>query len=55
MNGEREPADLGRIIGILRDANYSGYITLEYEGKEDPYKAIPKYLSELRTEITRRI
>jgi sugar phosphate isomerase/epimerase len=43
-----EPADFKRIIKILRDANYSGYITLEYEAKEDPYKSIPKYLDQLR-------
>jgi sugar phosphate isomerase/epimerase len=43
-----EPADFKRIIKILRDANYSGYITLEYEAKEDPCKSIPKYLDALR-------
>ena len=43
-----EPADFKRIIKILRDANYSGYITLEYEAKEDPYKSIPKHLDKLR-------
>jgi hypothetical protein len=32
----REPADLNRIVGILRKANYQGYLTLEYEGKEEP-------------------
>ncbi|MDA0348989.1 MAG: sugar phosphate isomerase/epimerase [Verrucomicrobia bacterium] len=48
INGNKEPSDLGRIIGILRKANYRGYITLEYEGKEDPVKAIPKHLAELR-------
>ena len=48
VNGVKEPANLRRIIDILRQANYSGYITLEYEAKEDPYKAIPRYLDELR-------
>ena len=42
------PADFKRIIAILRDANYSGYITLEYEAKEDPYKHVPQYLDKLR-------
>ena len=46
-----EEADFKRIIRILRDANYSGYITLEYEAKEDPYKSIPKYLDKLRDAI----
>jgi sugar phosphate isomerase/epimerase len=48
VNGKKRPADLGRVIGILRKANYRGYITLEYEGEVDPVKAIPKYLAVLR-------
>jgi len=43
-----EDADFKRIIRILRDANYSGYVTLEYEAREDPYKSIPQYLDKLR-------
>jgi sugar phosphate isomerase/epimerase len=43
-----EAADFKRLIKILRDANYSGYITLEYEEREDPYKSIPKYIDKLR-------
>jgi sugar phosphate isomerase/epimerase len=48
VDGDRQPADLDRIIDILKQANYKGYVTLEYEGGEDPYKAIPEYLSRLR-------
>jgi len=43
-----EPADFKRIIKILRDANYSGYVTLEYEAAEDPYKHVPQHLLKLR-------
>jgi sugar phosphate isomerase/epimerase len=43
-----EPADLKKVIGILRDANYRGYVALEYEGKEEPKVAVPRYLTELR-------
>lgn len=43
----REPADLNRIVGILRKANYHGYLTLEYEGKEEPKTAIPMWLKRL--------
>ena len=46
-----EEADLKRIITILRDANYSGYVTLEYEAKEDPYTQVPKYIDKLRAAI----
>jgi sugar phosphate isomerase/epimerase len=44
----REPADIERIIQILRDANYRGYVALEYEEKRDPYEAVPEYLKRLR-------
>ena len=40
--------DYPRIAGILRDAAYSGYVSLEFEGKEDPLTAIPKSLKLLR-------
>jgi len=50
-NGKKEPADLARVVKILKDANYRGYLVLEYEGAEDPFKAVPKYLDELRTLI----
>ncbi len=46
-NGKKEPADLGRVIEILRKANYRGYVVLEYE-EADPYGEIPKVLADLR-------
>ena len=47
VNGKHEPADLGRVIKILRDADYRGYVVLEYEEKE-PHKEIPMYAKKLR-------
>jgi len=47
-NGKKEPTDLKRVVDVLRKGGYSGYIVLEYEDKEDPYKAIPRYLKQLR-------
>jgi sugar phosphate isomerase/epimerase len=46
--GPKQPADLGRVIKILRDANYRGFVTLEHEAAEDPKTAVPRYLEELR-------
>ena len=40
--------DLSKLIGILRDAKYSGYVVLEYEAKEDPMKAVPGALKAMR-------
>ena len=46
-NGRTQATDLKRVIQILRDANYQGYLVLEYEAAEDPFKAVPRVLSEL--------
>jgi sugar phosphate isomerase/epimerase len=40
--------DYPRIAKIFRDANYRGYVSLEFEGREDPRIAIPKSLALLR-------
>lgn len=40
--------DYDRIAAILRKHNFGGYISLEFEGKEDHRTAIPKSLAMLR-------
>ena len=40
--------DYKRIAKILADVNYTGYISLEMEGKEDPDIAVPKSVALLR-------
>lgn len=47
-NGKKEPADLERVVGILRDAGYRGYVVLEYEESKDPWGEIPKYIGRLK-------
>jgi sugar phosphate isomerase/epimerase len=42
-----KPADLPRVIRILRDVNYRGWLALEYEDEEEPKTAVPRYLGEL--------
>jgi sugar phosphate isomerase/epimerase len=43
-----EPADFPRLLRILREANYRGFVTLEYEAKEEPNVAVPRYVAEMR-------
>ena len=40
-------ADLGRVVGILRDAGYRGWLSLEYEEEEDAKVAVPGLLKQL--------
>lgn len=44
----KEPADLGRLMKILRDVDYRGYVALEYEGDEEPKTAIPAAIDQLK-------
>jgi len=41
--------DYKRIIAILQKVNYQGYISLEFEGKEDAATAVPKSIEMLRS------
>jgi sugar phosphate isomerase/epimerase len=43
-----EPADLKRLTDILRDANFRGYVALEYEAAEEPKVAVPRAIDELK-------
>jgi sugar phosphate isomerase/epimerase len=44
----KEAADLKRLIGILQDAAYRGYVALEYEADEEPKTAIPRHIAALK-------
>ena len=41
--------DYPRIAKILDAAKYRGYVSLEFEGNEDPLTAVPKSLEFLRS------
>ena len=41
--------DYDKIAKICQGANYKGYVSLEFEGKEDPWTAVPKSLAALRS------
>lgn len=45
----KEPAQFDRLARILSEAGYRGYIVLEFEEKEDPRTACPRYISQLRS------
>ena len=45
---QNEPSDLGRVVKLLREANYQGYVALEYEAREDPWKAVPEWLARMK-------
>jgi len=51
--GSKREADFERIIGILGDADYRGYVALEYESREEPKDAIPRYIEKLQTILDR--
>jgi L-ribulose-5-phosphate 3-epimerase len=46
--------DYPRIAKIFQEHNYRGYVSLEFEGKEDPRVAIPKSLALLRSAFGRQ-
>ena len=46
--------DYDEIAKILQSVNYRGYISLEFEGKEDYRKAIPQSLERLRAAFGKR-
>jgi sugar phosphate isomerase/epimerase len=44
----RQDADFERITRILDQAGYKGCLSIEYEGKEDPMTAMPKFVKYLK-------
>lgn len=50
---KRTKADYDRIARIMAGAGYRGYISLEYEEKDDPTVAVPKHLAALRSAIAK--
>ncbi len=45
--GKREDTDLERVLKILRDVGYSGWVALEYEAAQEPKEAIPRIIEKL--------
>src|SRR5215469_8433194 len=51
IDGQPQPADWPRILGILGQAGYEGYLALEYELTVDPLVNVPKLMARLRDTI----
>ena len=51
VDGVDQPADFSKLVQLLKDAKYKGYVVLEYEESADPMTEIPKYLDELSSLI----
>jgi L-ribulose-5-phosphate 3-epimerase len=47
--------DYRRVAEIFRKVNYRGYISIEFEGNEDPMTAVPKSLEMIREAFTYEI
>lgn len=45
--------DYARVAEIMRGAGFTGYISLEYEGREDPISAVPKSIRLIREGLGR--
>ena len=42
------PIDMDRVWSMFRDAGYKGYMSVEYEGKEDPMTGVPKLINKIK-------
>jgi hypothetical protein len=53
---DASPTDLKRLVRIVRDSGYRGYLPIEMlsprgGGTYDPFAVVPKFLKELREAI----
>lgn len=46
--GRQEKTDLDRLVQIVRDVGYRGYLPLETLGPGDPREKVPRFLAEVR-------
>jgi len=53
--GAREASDWDRIVRMLVNGGYQGYLALEYEAKEDPATAVPRLLKSLQQTILKSV
>jgi sugar phosphate isomerase/epimerase len=46
--GRKESTDIPRVLRILANSGYSGFVVLEYEASEPPLEAIPGWIEKLK-------
>jgi len=46
---KKTPLDMDRIFGMFAAAGYKGYMSVEYEGDEDPFTGVPKLVEKTKT------
>jgi sugar phosphate isomerase/epimerase len=51
VGGKEVKTDLGKIMDIVRNAGYRGYLPLETLGEGDPRVKVPKFLDEVRQAV----
>ena len=47
--GDGQAVDLERVWSLFARANYKGFMSAEYEGKEDPLTGVPKLVERIKT------
>lgn len=50
-SGKREETDFAKVVKILRESGYSGWLALEYEGDEEVKPAVVKWLDKLQAAV----
>ena len=50
-NGKQEKTDLQKVVGIIKDAGYRGYIPIETLGEGDPKQKVRRFLDEVRAAL----
>ena len=53
IDGQRTLTDFAKLLPIIRDARYRGYLPIETLGAGDPYEKIPALLERVRTTFSR--
>lgn len=46
--GGKAPADFDRIVDLLREGGYRGYVALDYESDQEPKDDISRHIDRLR-------